>query len=107
MQGLDERNAVIDRCSFQLVNSLMQFFEYAVQMRLVFPVDFYIQANPERIAGKRTAENSGILCSGTYGVVLGEGILFPKACGAADGFHKFIFWGGKHVRSKRVSIQEF
>ncbi|WP_330663170.1 hypothetical protein, partial [Clostridioides difficile] len=87
-------------------DSLMQFFQYAVQMSLVFPVHFYVQPDPQSVAWKGTSENSGILCSGAYGIIPGEGIRFPKARRAADDFHKLVFWGGKHVRCKGVSFQK-
>ena len=41
-QGLEKGDTVTDRRSFQPVDSLMQFFKNAVQMLLVFPVEFYI-----------------------------------------------------------------
>ena len=46
-QRLEKEDTVIDGCSFQLINSLMQFFEYAIQMLLVFPVGFDIEPDSE------------------------------------------------------------
>ena len=105
-QGLEKEDAVIDRRLFQLINCLMQFPKYAVQMLLTFPVGFYIQPDSEYIARKRTSENCGILCSGTYGIVFGKGILFAKTRSFPDGFYKIIFWGVKHVCSKGECLQK-
>ncbi len=105
-QGLEKEDAVINRCPFQLINSLMQFLKYPVQMLLVFPVGFDIQLDPECIALKRASENSGILCGSTYGIIFGNGIFFTETCGFAYGFHKFVFWSGKHVSGKGVSFQK-
>ncbi|MFQ9702039.1 MAG: hypothetical protein ACLR0U_06255 [Enterocloster clostridioformis] len=44
MQGLDKGDAVIVWRSFQFADSLMQFFQYAVQMSLVFPCTFLCTA---------------------------------------------------------------
>ncbi len=68
-QGLEEADAVINRIPLQFIYSSMQFFEYAVQMRLVFLVGFYVQLNSDRIARERASESGGILCSSAYGVV--------------------------------------
>ena len=105
-QGLEEADAVINRISLQFIHSLMQFFEYVVQMRLVFPVGFDIQPDPERVAGKCASENSSVLCGGTYGIVFGNGIFFAETCGCAYSFHKFVLWGGKYVSGKGVSFQK-
>ena len=51
-QGLQKGDAVIGRCPFQLINSLMQFFQYAVQILLVFPIGFDIQPDPKCAAWK-------------------------------------------------------
>ena len=105
-QGLEEADAVINRLPLQFIHSFMQFFEYAVQMCLVFLICFYIQLNPERIARERAPESGGILCSSAYGIVFGNGIFLAETCGFAYGFHKFVLWGGKHVGGERVSFKE-
>ena len=84
----------------------MQFFQYAVQMRLIFPVGLYVQLDPEGVAWKGTPKNSSILCGDAYGIIFGKGVFFTKTCCLPDAFHKLVPWGGKHVRRKRISFQE-
>ena len=76
MDRLEKTDTDINRIALQLIHSLMQCFQYTVQMGLIFPIDFYVQPDPEGVARKGTAENSSILC------------------------------GGGHVRCKRVSFQK-
>ena len=53
-------------------------------MLLVFLVSIDIKADTDSIAGKRSAENSSILCSSNDGVILTQGIRFAKTCSAVD-----------------------
>ena len=53
-------------------------------MLLVFLVSIDIKADTDSIAGKRSAENSSILCSSNDGVILTQGIRFAKTSSAVD-----------------------
>ena len=84
----------------------MEFHQYAVQVHLVSLVCFYVPLYLGCIAWECAPENSGIPGSGADGIILGKGILFSKACRAADHPHNPVLWGGKHVSGKRVSFQK-
>ena len=76
--------------------------ESAVQMLLVFPVEFYIQPDPEGIAMEGTLENSGIHCRGVQGIIFCQGILFQKACRGTDHFHPRLLWCGEKILCKGI-----
>ena len=42
-----------------------------------------------------------------YSLIFGKRIFFPKAGSGTDHFHYVILWGGKHIRGKGISFQQF
>ena len=75
-------------------------------MLLVFPVEFYIQPDPEGVAMKGTPENSGILCCGVQGIIFCQGILFPEACRGMDHFHHQFLWCGEKILRQGICVQK-
>lgn len=92
-EGLEKADTVINRIALQFIQSLMQFFQYTVQMCLVFPVHFYVQPDPDSVAWKGTSKNSGIFCGNAYSVMFGKGVFFAETSCIAYGFHKFVLLG--------------
>ena len=93
---------VADQSILHPFNRLMERFQERIQMLLVFQVSIDIKADADRIAGKRPAKNSSILCGSDDGVILTQGIRFAKTCGTADDLHNVIFGSGKDVLGKRI-----
>ena len=90
----------------QLVYSFVQFFQYGVQMLLVFLVGICVHLDAECITGQGAPKYRGIPCSGADGVIFGKCILFPETRRTPDDFSDFILWGCEHVRSKRICLQQ-
>ena len=105
-RNIQEADAVINRRPQQLAHRFVEGFQNGVKMLLVFSVAVYVKPYPDGIAGQGAAKDCRIPCGAAQGVVLCHGILFAKACGGADDFHKLLLWRIEHIGSERVILQK-